>query len=95
MDVPEASFQPTLIQLAAMVLVVLPGVSLNRVVRRVRAVRDEQYGSLRGLFHSTGDDAETMESAHPRFHVVTLGGDTRKLSAGPTWRNLGSISACR
>jgi CPA2 family monovalent cation:H+ antiporter-2 len=51
------------------------GVPLNRVVRRVRAVRDEQYGSLRGLFHGAGDDAETMESAQPRLHAVTLAGD--------------------
>jgi len=48
------------------------GVPLNRVVRRVRAVRDEQYGLLRGLFHGEGDDAETMESAQPRLHAVTL-----------------------
>ena len=48
------------------------GVPLNRVVRRVRAVRDEQYGLLRGLFHGEGDVAETMESAQPRLHAVTL-----------------------
>jgi CPA2 family monovalent cation:H+ antiporter-2 len=53
------------------------GVPLNRVVRRVRAVRDEQYGLLRGLFHGAGDDAETIESAQPRLHAVTLGGDAR------------------
>ena len=50
------------------------GVPLNRVVRRVRAVRDEQYGLLRGLFHGAGDDAETMESTQPRLHGITLAG---------------------
>jgi CPA2 family monovalent cation:H+ antiporter-2 len=53
------------------------GVPLNRVVRRVRAVRDEQYGLLRGLFHGAGDDAETIESAQPRLQAVTLGGNSR------------------
>ena len=53
------------------------GVPLNRVVRRVRAVRDEQYGLLRGLFHGAGDDAETIESAQPRLQAVTLGRDAR------------------
>ena len=51
------------------------GVPLNRVVRRVRAVRDEQYGLLRGLFHGASDDAETVEAAQPRLHAVTLTGN--------------------
>jgi K+:H+ antiporter len=48
------------------------GVPLSRVVRRMRAVRDEQYGLLRGLFHGVSDDPETVESAQPRLHAVTL-----------------------
>ncbi len=55
------------------------GVPLNRVVRRMRAVRDEQYGLLRGLFHGASDDAETLESAQPRLHAVTLTGDASAL----------------
>ncbi len=55
------------------------GVPLNRVVRRVRAVRDEQYGLLRGLFHGEGDDAETMESAQPRLHGVALAGEAHAI----------------
>jgi CPA2 family monovalent cation:H+ antiporter-2 len=39
------------------------GVPLSRVVRRVRAVRDEQYGLLRGLFHGAGDDGGASDSA--------------------------------
>src|SRR4029078_3161123 len=31
------------------------GVPLNRVVRRMRAVRDEQERLLKGLFHGAGD----------------------------------------
>jgi CPA2 family monovalent cation:H+ antiporter-2 len=48
------------------------GVPLSRVVRRMRAVRDEQYGLLKGLFHGASDDPETVESAQPRLHAVTL-----------------------
>jgi CPA2 family monovalent cation:H+ antiporter-2 len=49
------------------------GVPLNRVVRRVRQVRDQQYGLLRGLFHGATDEAETGEEMAPRLHAVTLG----------------------
>ena len=49
------------------------GVPLNRVVRRVRQVRDQQYGLLRGLFHGASDEAETGEELAPRLHPVTLG----------------------
>jgi len=49
------------------------GVPLNRVMRRIRQVRDEHYGLMRGLFHGASDEPDTMESAHPRLHPVTLG----------------------
>ncbi|HYM27074.1 MAG TPA: cation:proton antiporter, partial [Steroidobacteraceae bacterium] len=55
------------------------GVPLNRVVRRVRAVRDEQYGLLRGLYHGAGDESEGMEEVQPRLHAVTLSGDARAI----------------
>jgi CPA2 family monovalent cation:H+ antiporter-2 len=47
---------------------VLVGIPLNRVMRRVRAVRDEQYGLLRGLFHGAGDES----GSGVRLHAVTL-----------------------
>ncbi len=50
------------------------GVPLSRVVRRMRAVRDEQYGLLKGLFHGASDEPETVEAAQPRLHAVTLAG---------------------
>jgi len=55
------------------------GVPLSRVVRRVRAVRDEQYGLLRGLFRGAGEGAEVSEDAQPRLHAVTLAGNARAL----------------
>lgn len=55
------------------------GVPLSRVVRRVRAVRDEQYGLLRGLFHGAGDEGGAADSAQARLHAVTLSGNARAL----------------
>jgi CPA2 family monovalent cation:H+ antiporter-2 len=55
------------------------GVPLSRVVRRVRAVRDEQYGLLRGLFRGAGEEAEASDEAQPRLHAVTLAGNARAL----------------
>jgi CPA2 family monovalent cation:H+ antiporter-2 len=48
------------------------GVPLNRVMRRIRHVRDEHYGLLRGLFHGASDEPDSVETAHPRLHAVTL-----------------------
>jgi len=48
------------------------GVPLERVARRARLVRDEQYGLLRGLFHGASDESETVEEAQPRLRAVTL-----------------------
>ncbi|MBS0337005.1 MAG: cation:proton antiporter [Proteobacteria bacterium] len=48
------------------------GVPLSRVMRRLRLVRDEHYGLMRGLFHGAGDESETGDSAQPRLHSVTL-----------------------
>jgi CPA2 family monovalent cation:H+ antiporter-2 len=49
------------------------GVPLNRVVRRMRQLRDQQYGLLRGLFHGASDEPEAGEELAPRLHAVTLG----------------------
>jgi CPA2 family monovalent cation:H+ antiporter-2 len=48
------------------------GVPLSRIMRRLRTVRDEHYGLLRGLFHGTSDEPESVEAAQPRLHSVTL-----------------------
>jgi CPA2 family monovalent cation:H+ antiporter-2 len=55
------------------------GVPLSRVVRRVRAVRDEQYGLLRGLFRGASDDGGAADSVQARLHAVTLSGNARAL----------------
>src|SRR5512146_725937 len=68
--VPEA-FESGLM-LASHTLVWI-GVPLARVMRRMRKVRDQHYGLLRGLFHGAGDEPDVGEEAQPRLHAVTLG----------------------
>jgi CPA2 family monovalent cation:H+ antiporter-2 len=62
--VPEA-FESG-VMLASHTLVIV-GVPLSRVMRRVSQVRDEQYGLLRGLFTGAGDEERAA-----RLHAVTL-----------------------
>jgi K+:H+ antiporter len=65
--VPEA-FESG-VMLASHTLVVV-GVPLSRVMRRVRNVRDQQYSLLRGLFPGATD--ERAEDEVSRLHAVTL-----------------------
>ena len=55
--------------LASHTLVVV-GVPLSRVMRRVSQVRDERYRLLRGLFHAPGEREDDDRAA--RLHAVTL-----------------------
>jgi CPA2 family monovalent cation:H+ antiporter-2 len=51
----------------------LKGVPLARVLRRIRSVREDRYGLLRGYFHGADDrDAESIEEEHLHLHAVTL-----------------------
>ena len=65
--VPEA-FESG-VMLASHTLVVV-GVPLSRVMRRVSQVRDERYQLLRGLFHAPGEREDDEGAA--RLHAVTL-----------------------
>jgi len=60
------------LMLASHTLMLL-GVPLARVVRRVRAVREARYGLLRGFFRGVSDqDAELNERGQPRLYTVML-----------------------
>ena len=59
---------------------VLAGVPLSRVMRRVAQVRDEQYGLLRGLFH--GRDEDSSADSRTRLHAVMLDARARALGRG-------------
>jgi CPA2 family monovalent cation:H+ antiporter-2 len=51
----------------------LTGAPLARVLRRIRAIREDRYGLLRGWFHGADDrESETIETDHLRLHAVTL-----------------------
>ena len=50
----------------------LLGVPLNRVLQRIRTVREERYGLFRGFFHGITDAADAAENLQPRLHTVVL-----------------------
>ncbi|MDQ3188715.1 MAG: cation:proton antiporter [Pseudomonadota bacterium] len=74
---------------------VLLGVPLARVVRRVREARDQRYRMLRGHFHSSiGDDDDAIDDdAHERLHSVPI--EVGAAAVGEAIRNLelGKIGA--
>jgi CPA2 family monovalent cation:H+ antiporter-2 len=51
---------------------VLLGVPLQRVVKRVRTARDSRYRLLRGYFHGADEHEEFEEEAHERLHSVPI-----------------------
>ena len=50
----------------------LVGVPLNRVLKRIRAIREERYGLFRGFFHGATDAADAAENLQARLHTVVL-----------------------
>ncbi len=50
----------------------LLGVPLNRVLARIRAIREERYSLFRGFFHGATDAADAAENLQPRLHSVQL-----------------------
>jgi CPA2 family monovalent cation:H+ antiporter-2 len=60
------------LMLASHSLLVL-GVPLNRVLMRIRSIREERYGLFRGFFHGASDFADAAENLQPRLHTVLLG----------------------
>jgi CPA2 family monovalent cation:H+ antiporter-2 len=68
--VPE-TFESSLM-LASHALVLL-GIPLRRVVRRIREVREGRYSLMRGFFHGGSDEAEDFDDTQEqRLHSVTL-----------------------
>jgi len=67
--VPE-TFESSLM-LASQTLI-LVGVPLRRVVRRIREVREDRYSLMQGFFHGGTDEADPDEARGPRLHSVPL-----------------------
>ena len=82
--VPE-TFETSLM-LATHALMLL-GVPLKRVVRRVQDVRSHRYSLLRGFFHGESDEPDAGgEARELRLHSVRL--DTGSYAAGKALRDL-------
>lgn len=65
---------------------VLLGVPMNRVVRRVREARDTRYRLLRGYFHGADDSTEFEDEGHARLHSVPI-----EPGAAAVGRSLGAM----
>jgi CPA2 family monovalent cation:H+ antiporter-2 len=50
----------------------LLGVPLNRVLKRIRSIREERYGLFRGFFHGATDAADAADNVQARLHSVVL-----------------------
>ena len=50
----------------------LLGIPLNRVLRRIRTVREQRYGLFRGFFHGATDASDAADNLQPRLHTVVL-----------------------
>ena len=44
----------------------------NRVLLRIRTIREERYSLFRGFFHGATDTADAAENVQPRLHSVRL-----------------------
>jgi CPA2 family monovalent cation:H+ antiporter-2 len=67
---------------------VMMGVPLKRVVRRIRDVRNKRYELLRGFFHGEGDETDDLDDAgQAHLHSVTLSATSR--AAGRTLGEIG------
>jgi CPA2 family monovalent cation:H+ antiporter-2 len=50
----------------------LLGVPLNRVLKRIRVIREERYSLFRGFYHGASDAADAAENLQPRLHSLLL-----------------------
>ncbi len=65
----------------------LLGVPLNRVLKRIRTIREERYGLFRGFFHGATDTADAADNLQSRLHTVVL--PDRASAVGRTLSALG------
>ncbi|HVF65406.1 MAG TPA: cation:proton antiporter [Casimicrobiaceae bacterium] len=59
------------LMLASHALLLL-GVPLNRVLARIRTIREERYSLFRGFFHGLTDAADAAENLQPRLRSILL-----------------------
>jgi CPA2 family monovalent cation:H+ antiporter-2 len=64
----------------------LLGVPLNRVLARIREIREERYSLFRGFFHGASDSTDAADNLQPRLHSVLL--TDRSAAVGRTFGEL-------
>ncbi len=50
----------------------LLGVPLNKVIRRIREVRETRYQLIRGFYRGMNEDPDANDRHHPRLHTLQL-----------------------
>ncbi len=95
--VPEALESSVMLATHALAFV---GVPVHRVIKRLRQLREQHYGLLRGFFHGATDVGDRLsEAEQPRLHPVVL--DLSSAGVGKRIGGLGldgmgvSVSAIR
>jgi len=78
------------LMLASHALLLL-GVPLNRVLKRIRSIREERYGLFRGFFHGATDTADAADNLQPRLHSVVLSDRARAVGLTLTEVALGPL----
>ena len=86
--VPEA-FEGSII-LASHALALI-GVPINRVLRRIRDLRNQRYALMRGFFQGMSDQQDGPDAGQLRLHAVTLPEGARAVGATIGELELGEI----
>ncbi len=69
----------------------LIGLPLNRVLRRIRETREQRYSLFRGFFRGITDEADSRDDAEqPRLHSVTIAPDSAAIG-----KTLGELDLSR
>jgi CPA2 family monovalent cation:H+ antiporter-2 len=71
---------------------VLLGVPLSRVVRRVQQARESRYRFLRGYFHGADDHVDFDDDDHARLHSVAVVGGAAAVGRSLAELRLGDLS---
>ncbi len=73
---------------------ILLGIPVARVVKRVREARDQRYRLLRGYFHSAGGDDDAIDDDdHERLHSVPIEADAAAVGNALRDLDLATIGA--
>ena len=69
----------------------LLGVPLNRVLDRIRVIREERYSLFRGFFHGATDSADAADNLQSRLHTVLLRERSKAVGKSVAELDLGQI----